>query len=357
MTSLESITAFVRDNRRLWPTTALLAGFIWDAVTLGRPDQLFDNVVLLFYLILAGVGILLINRHQERSQKPVPLWQLLLTQFSFGNLASALFILFGKSGTIVGNWPFLLLLVLLILGNEFFNGKFQRLRFHVAIYYTMIFSYAVLVVPILTRKLGTSIFLISGAASVLAIVGYIALLRVIAPVRVYRNKRAIIVVIALVLFSINGLYFLNFIPPVPLSLREIGIYHEVTPLPGGGYRVMYEQGAWYEPWKRSDKIFHYQSGTNAFCFSSVFAPARISVPIFHRWEFFNKSANEWQTATRVSFQIEGGRDEGFRGFSEKETLTTGKWRCSVETERGVLIGRRNFEAVRDVPDELLNDVR
>lgn len=357
MTSLTRIKGFVRDHRRLWPTAALLAGFVWDAVTLGRPDQLFDNVVLLFYLMLAGAGILLVNYHQERSKGAVPLWQLLLIQFSFGNLAGALLILFGKSGTLVGNWPFLFLFALLIFGNEFLHGKFQRLRFHIAIYYVMVFSYAILVVPIVTRSLGTNVFLMSGAASILALVGYLSLLGLVAPVRLYRNKRAIVAAIALVFVTVNGLYFLNFIPPVPLSLKEIGIYHDVTPLPGGGYQVTYEKGAWYEWWKRSDKIFHYQSGTSVFCFSSVFAPARIATTVSHRWEFFSESANAWQTATRVSFPIEGGRDEGFRGFSEKETLTRGKWRCSVETERGVLIGRRSFEAVRDIPGEFATDIR
>ena len=92
-------------------------------------------------------------------------------------------------------------------------------------------------------------------------------------------------------------------------------------------------------------------------FVSVFAPAGISVPIVHRWEFFNASANEWQTATRVVFPLTGGRDDGFRGFSEKVALTPGKWRCSVETERGALIGRRTFEAVKTPPGEFVTATR
>lgn len=357
MSLIVKARAFVRDNRRLWPTAALLAGFLWDALTLGRPDRLFDNAVLLFYLVLAGAGILLINYHQERSTASVSLWQLLLVQFSFGNLASALFILYGKSGTLVGNWPFLLLIAALIFGNEFFHGRFQRLRFHIAVYYLLLFSYAVLVVPVLTRKLGTGIFLASALLSVVVISGYVAIMRFVAPVRVYRNKKAIIGAVMAVFVGFNALYFLNFIPPVPLSLRDIGIYHEVAALDGGGYRVVYEKGAWYELWKRSDDTFHYQRGDSAYCFSSVFAPERISTPIFHRWEFYSESAREWQTATRVAFPIVGGREGGFRGFSEKEVLTSGRWRCSVETERGVLIGRRTFEVVRDTPGELVESVR
>jgi len=351
------VTAFVKDNRRWLPTAALLTGFIWDAITLGRPDQLFDNAVLLFYLVLAGGGILLLNFHQERNRSAVPLWQLMVVQFSFGNLASALFILYGKSGTIVGNWPFLLLLIALILGNEFFHGKFQRLRFHIAMFYLMLFAYVVLIVPVLLRKVGDGIFILSSLLGVVAIALYLLLVRTMAPVRLYRNKKPIAVVVVAIFVGFNTLYFSNLIPPVPLSLRDVGIYHDVTRLEDGSYQVMYEKGKWYEPWKRSDKIFHYRRGDNAFCFSSVFAPARISTPIFHRWEFFSESADEWQTATRISFSIEGGRGEGFRGFSEKESLTSGKWRCSVETERGVLIGRRNFEMVRGESGELATGIR
>jgi hypothetical protein len=348
---------FVRDRKRLWPTAALLAGFIWDAVTLGRPDQLFDNVVLLFYLLLAGAGILLLNFHQERSLESPPLWQLLLIQFSFGNLSSALFILYGKSGTFAGNWIFFLLLAALILGNEFFHGRFRRLRFHIAMYYLMLFAYAVLIVPIALRKVGDDIFIISGIVSLIAIGGYLLLVRAVAPVRVHRNRKPIALLVLSVFVSFNALYFLNFIPPVPLSLRDIGIYHSVVRQEEGNYQVSYEAGAWYEPWKRSDNTLHYGGGERAYCFSSVFAPARISTPIYHRWEKYDEESGKWITNSLVSFLLTGGRPEGFRGFSEKVSLQEGRWRCSVETQNGVLVGRRAFEVARGAGRDLEFDIR
>ena len=50
-----------------------------------------------------------------------------------------------------------------------------------------------------------------------------------------------------------GFYFLNWIPPVPLSLKFGGIYHEVKKT-GDRFELSFER-QWYQIWKRSDDIF------------------------------------------------------------------------------------------------------
>ena len=170
-----ALRSFVRKHRRHLPAAALAAGLIWDSITLNRPDQLFENVVLLFYLFLAGVGIVLLNRHRELFSPDAPLWQLLLVQFSFGNLASGLFILYGQSGTLVGNWPFLLLLAALLIGNEKLRTRYGLARFNIAIYYLLVFAYLILVVPILLGKIGAASFIASGIASLAVITGFLFL--------------------------------------------------------------------------------------------------------------------------------------------------------------------------------------
>lgn len=124
MERLHRAKQFVEYHRAYIPTAALLTGFVWDSITLGRPDQLFDNLVIIFYLAVAGVTIILVNRRRERGLE-TKIWQVILLQFSFGNLASALFIIFGKSGTIIGSWPFLLLFIVLLIGNEFARGQYH----------------------------------------------------------------------------------------------------------------------------------------------------------------------------------------------------------------------------------------
>lgn len=349
---------FVLRHRRRMPTVALFFGLIWDSITLGRPDQLYDNIVLLFYLTLAGALIIFLNRRQQKTDEEISLWLLLLLQFSFGNLTSGLFIIYGQSGTLVGNWPFMLLLVGFLVGNEFLRGRYTRILYHVAIYYLLVFSYLVLIMPILFRDIGIHIFLISGFSSIVAIALFIFIVKFFAPRLVLQSARQLVIIVGVIYVSFNMLYLLNLIPPVPLSLKDIGIYHSVIRDTSGNYLVEYERGEWYEFWKRSDNVLHYTSGDSAYCFSSVFAPSRLDTVIYHQWEYFDEQSRTWKASTRTPFSITGGREEGFRGFSTKSALFPGRWRCDVETERGGLIGRRSFGIVESsVVPELVSGIR
>ena len=147
-----------------------------------------------------------------------------------------------------------------------------------------------------------------------------------------------------IFIAVNGLYFANIIPPVPLSLKAIGMYHSVLHYSAGGYLVMYEPAPWYEFWQDTNSTFHYTAGQSAYCFSSVFAPADLTTPIFHRWEHYNESTGQWDTVFRISYPIEGGRSDGYHGYSATAGLTPGQWRCNVETSSGLLIGRVSFNA-------------
>ena len=343
------IKTFVLTHRRHAPTAALVTGFIWDNLTLGRPDQLFDNVVLLFYLLLAGGGIVFLNRMRERGGTP-SLWYLVLIQFSFGNLASAMFVLYGISGTFISNWPFFLLLIGLLVGNEFLKGKYLFLSVNAVIYSVLLFSYAILIVPILVRSIGPGIFLLSGVVGLMLSGLFIGAVYLVAPQTVIVRKRILAGSIIGVYLVFNALYFTHLIPPVPLALRDIAVYHHVERSTSGEYLVTTEDIPWYAFWRWFGTTFHYATDARAYCFTSVFAPARINTPVFHVWEFYDEAGEKWREKSRVSFPIEGGRDEGFRGYSIKAIDEPGEWRCSVETPQGALIGRKNFDAIQ-VPTE------
>ena len=143
----------------------------------------------------------------------------------------------------------------------------------------------------------------------------------------------------------NALYFLNVIPPVPLSLKDIGIYHSLLARGDGGYAAIYEQAPWWQFWRDTSAIYTLGVGQSAFCFSSVFAPTGLDAPIIHAWERYDQVAGQWIEVARVSFPISGGSSTGYRGYSVKSNLAPGAWRCNVETERGALIGRIDFTAV------------
>jgi len=145
-----------------------------------------------------------------------------------------------------------------------------------------LFSYVVLVVPVITGKMGATVFVLSGILALGIMLLYIKGLRAIVPNFMMLNLRAVFFSIGVVFFSFNFLYFTNIIPPIPLSMKDVGIYHSVIHHDTGEYEVKYEKPEWYVFWRDSDHDYRYEAGDNVYCFASVFAPARLKTDIYHR---------------------------------------------------------------------------
>ena len=327
---------------------ALLVGFMFDLWVAKRPDSVFNNILLLSYLLIAGSFIIILNlRARRRADDAEPLLLLLVLQFCFGGLASNLLVLYGHSGTLAGSAVFVGILVLVVFGNEYFRSRYALLRFNVGVYYFLMLSYALVSVPIyITHSIGVVTILLSGAIS-LVFIGVFLLALFFA---VFRGTdtdklKEVSFIVAGIFFAFNALYFLNVIPPVPLALKDIGIYHSVLKRSDGSYLALYEPTLWYQFWRNTSPNYSVGQNSSAFCFSSVFAPANLETPIYHKWEYKNPQTGEWEARSRVSFPISGGREEGYRGFSIKMALTPGEWRCDVETAQGSLIGRISFTAL------------
>lgn len=333
---------------------ALAAGFFFDLMVADRPDSVGNNLLLLFYLLIGGAFIIVLNLRETRrsvaEHHVEPFFLLLILQFCFGGLASNLLVLYGRSGTLAGSAVFLAMLVALILGNEYLRNRYAVLKFNVAVYYFLLLSYCVIAVPtFITHAVGGWSFLLSGIISLVIIAIFLAALFFL----VFRGRdivslRAVGGIVFLIFICFNVLYFINVIPPVPLSLKSIGVYHSVLKREDGGYVVLYEKSHWWEFWRDTSGTYRAPAGTTgsgAFCFSSVFAPTDLSAPVYHKWEFYDPSEGEWRVRSRISFPVSGGRDGGYRGYSAISTVVPGSWRCSVETAGGALIGRVGFTVV------------
>jgi hypothetical protein len=353
---LYKIPAFVRlievweKHERFFTGGALLLGFCFDLIIADRPDNPFNNILLLTYLIVAGGLIIALNMHKmrriEEEHPAEPMFLLLMLQFLFGNLSSNLLVLYGRSGTLAGSSIFLALLLSMLIGNEFLKTRYGQLRFNIAIYYTLVFSYLMIALPTFVfHNIGAWIFLASGAASLVFIAAFLWVVYAVVLRGKYRKRHLFEVSlnVAAVFFAFNIFYFLNIIPPVPLALKEIGIYHSVSRSTPGVYTLTYEKPYWFAFWRSTSPTYHLTAGNPGYCWSSVFAPTGLSTPIVHAWEHYNEQTQKWEILSRISFAISGGRDGGYRGFSTK-TLSPGKWRCDVETEGGQLIGRMSFTA-------------
>lgn len=330
---------------------ALAVGFTFDLFLAKRPDSVLDNALLLTYLFVAGAFIIILNlreTHRKESTSAEPLFLLLILQFCFGGLASNLLVLYGHSGTLAGSALFLGLLVSLVFGNEYLRNRYTLLRFNIAVYYFLLLTYCIIAVPtFIFHSVGTLVFIMSGAISLGTIAVYLGLLYAAVLRKTGRGLYDVSILVATIFCLFNGLYFLDIIPPVPLSLKNIGVYHTVLKESGGGYFATYEPTEWYVFWRDTSATFTVSAqdgGNTASCFSSVFAPSDLSTAIYHRWEEFDPRAGQWQTMSRISFPISGGRSAGYEGYTIK-TVTPGQWRCDVESASGALIGRVSFDVV------------
>ena len=326
---------------------ALLSGFVFDALTLGRPDQLFGNIILSAYLLISASAILALALYGRRGNA-APFLLLALLQFCFGNLAGGLLVLYGQSGTFEGSSLFFLVFGAFVIGNEFLRTRYSLLSFHIGAWFFLLLAYAALILPILTHSLGDTIFLLSVALSIALVVLFLTLLYAVSPASFAGVRRQTALSLTAIALLFTGFYFGNVIPPVPLSLQQIGIFHSVVRT-ASGYEATFEKPDWYELFRLSDKTYTIADDSRAYCFSSVFVPAGITTLIAHRFERYDEETQAWFTASYVPFPVSGGRDAGFRGYSATTKLSPGTWRCSVETGRGALVGRSTFTVMTGTP--------
>ncbi len=344
----ERAKLFIERYERRLSVFAFVGGFVWDTIMLTRIDSLLDHIVLASYLTMAFASIVLINAHgtgrhlQGRfSRRTIGLAQLLLP-FSFGGLFSSSLIFYSRSGPIVSSAPFLLILTALFLGNELFRRHYERFIFQMSIFFVTLFSYMVLIVPVLSGEMGSLIFVLSGLVSLALFYLALRAVSLVAHEEVEKGRHSLWTIVMIITVTFNVLYFNNMIPPIPLSLKEIGVYHGISRTRAGEYALTFEDAPWYEFGKKTSGVFHLSSGESVYAFSSIFAPTSLDTEIQHHWWYFDEISRQWISVGVIGFPISGGRDDGYRGYSVKESIFSGKWRVDVETLRGQVIGRFNF---------------
>lgn len=342
-------------------TIAFLLGFVVDFLTLNRIDQKFDSAMLALYVVLAMAGIIILyagvaERFGERTSRLFRTWAPAVMQYAFGGLLSGMLIFYGRSSAFFESWPYMLIILLAIIGNETISDRASRLVYNLTIFFVGMFSYVVLIVPVIVGKMGALVFVGSGILALFIMYWFFILLTKVVPNFVALQRRTVVFTIGLIYIAFNFLYFTNIIPPIPLSLKSLGIYHSVIRYDTDTYALMYEKPAWYLPLRKSDSTFHYSAGDNIFCYASVFAPTKVSTNIYHRWDYFDETKGKWIEHARLPYSIQGGRDEGFRGYTIIESVREGKWRCTVETERGQALGRETFTVVKGNKGEIVTRV-
>ncbi len=340
------------------PVGFFFAGVTYDTVTLTRIDHLLDNMILLLYLALLGTLIVLTGRAalspSQEDMAPARRWSIphLMAraspyfpnaiQFLLGGLFSAYAIFYLQSATLTTSAVFFGILVSFLVANEFLRHRLSSLRLLVTLYALVCFSFFTYFLPVLTGFMNTFMFLLGALLSLSVALWVIQLIYEKAPAPSKKEQILAGLPAGILVAVLVGFYFANWIPPVPLSLKFAGVYHEVTKTESV-YHLCFEKPAWYQFWKRSDDPF--QGEGPIYCFSAVFAPVDLKTTIYHHWQrqvAAGRDGERYRTSDRIRIRITGGREAGYRAYTYKRHVAPGRWRVDVETERGLIIGRVGF---------------
>jgi hypothetical protein len=346
-------TKVYRKYEKYFSIIAFLLGFAIDNITLTRIDLWLDNLILGSYLFFAGFGIFMFHFLRRKPSKGklrrrVVMLIPLLIQFAFGGLFSGYLIFYSRSASLATTWIFVFLIILLLIGNEFQKKHYRRLEFQIGMFFITLFSFAIFYVPIIFNSIGMGVFLLSGVVSLIAIWVFINILSLAIPKRIRRTRQPLLRMILFIYISFNVLYFTNIIPPIPLSMKEAGVYHFVE-RSGEGYVATAEVIKWYEVNRKLKTSVYVNEGDPVYVFSSIFAPTDLNTTVFHRWQYHDKNLNKWIESDQFRYKIFGGRDGGYRGYTTKQSIFPGKWRVDIVTGRGQIIGRVSFTIKSGIP--------
>jgi len=349
---------YLRYERLLMPAT-LVVGFLVDYFTFTSINISITFGLLLIYWVIAGATIFFINFYDAGKLslkfKYARLFAPLAIQFTFGALLGSSLVFYWVSGALSVSWPIMLLVALLMVFNDVFRHYFLKPAVQISVYFFITLSLFSLILPFLFTSLSPWLFVLAGALSLVIFYFFIKFFP-LAGENLQQRKRYLFVLIFAILLMMNVLYFTDIIPPIPLALREAGLYHNIQ-VSNGKYNM---QGEAENFWQAiiPGQILHVVPGQKVYFYTAIFAPVALQTDIVHHWQRYDETKKEWLDAGKLSFKIIGGRKEGYKGYSYQSDLVLGQWRIFVKNQRGQVLGRIRFsvEGV-EIPVELREVIR
>lgn len=342
-------TRAIQFVRAHFTTIALIAGFVADVITFRNLDLSLSVLLLAAHLSIVGGSILFLSLPSlapgvlsRRVRNVLSIAQ----QYSTGNLLSAFLILYSASGSLAASAPFLVLLLVAIVGNETLKLEKNRLPFQTSLFFLNLLLFMALAIPLWSRSIGAMQFFLAVFSALAVFITFVFSGRAIARRAFLAAAGRIRAGWISVLILVAGLYFLNLIPPIPLSLKAVGFYHSVIHTEGA-FIAEDEPRAFLERFFDVDgTTLRLAPGESAYAYTAVFAPARLDADIVHRWEALDPASRSWMARSAFNVSLTGGRREGYRVYSLSENPAPGRYRLSVETARGQIVGRAYLTVIR-----------
>jgi len=347
--AIERLRLYYARNEQRIAVLSFICGFLFDILMVDRADSWHAIAQQLFYLavILAALTQMFLEEGQPQAESAgqffLKRWyyqyRIALVHFFLGTLLNVYTIFFFKSSSLLVSFGFLAFLVFLLWANESEHFKSRGLTFKFVLLALCAMCFAANVVPIAVGSIGTTVFLVSMVAGCLPVIAVAWWIRKRRPEHFASARRQMLVPLGGVLIGFLVFYYFRLIPPVPLSIPFIGVYHAVE-RSGDSYRLSHERPIW-RIWQHGDQEFAAQPGDKVYVFFRIFSPTRFSDQVQVRW-YWKDDARGWTLQDTIPIKIVGGRAEGFRGYGFKSNYQPGEWKVQVETTDSREIGRVYF---------------
>lgn len=352
---LDRLRLYYDRNERKIALWSFVAGFLFDVVTLDRVDSWFTIGQQAVYLVIVTAALLQLFFEEGRPARDLSAlsgvrrayfqYRTAIVHFFLGSLLSLYTLFFFKSSSLFVSFGFLLVLALLLVINESERFKKLGLSFKFALLSLCGLSFTAVVVPVAVGSIGALVFLLSMVVGCIPVALLYRRILIHAPERATQARRQMLVPFGVVLSAFLALYAVRIIPPVPLSLPYIGVFHNVE-RQGDRFILSHERPFW-RFWHKGDQEFAAQPGDRIFVYFRVFSPTRFADQVLMRW-YLKDASGEWRLQDSIPIRIVGGRAQGFRGYGMKSNYQPGVWKLQVETTDEREIGRVYFN-VHAVP--------
>ena len=279
----------------------------------------------------------IVVRHRFLDREWSETWKQRFTwavQFCFGGLFSALVVCYFKSSGSLASFLLVILLAILLVGNEFLQKKYESFGISLAFFCllgTMFMNFAI---PHLVHRIGFIWFFLSTLLSF----GMCVFIW-----KISHRKKSILVAPALISILLVVAYIMNWVPPVPLVLKQKIACQNFDK---ASFSCDIDDPSFLQMVGLKIPSVHHVDSSDVYFLASVYAPAKLKAELEYLWYYQNPSTGKYSLIDRISssrMTINGGRESGFRTFTRKKNVPPGKYRVEVAYKNGAVIGSGTFE--------------
>ena len=262
-------------------------------------------------------------------------------QFCFGSLFSALVVCYFKSSGSLASFILVILLAILLVGNEFLQKKYESFGVSLAFLSLLGTMFMNFTLPHLVHRIGFIWFFLSTLLS-LAVCVFIW--------KVSRRSKKVLIAPIAISACLVAAYLMNWVPPVPLVLKHQLVCQNFDKT---DYSCDVDAPSFLQKVGLKAPSVHHIPEQDIYVLASVYAPAELKAAIEYRWYFQNPSTGKYSLTDKISsgrMVINGGREDGFRSFSRKKNVPAGRYRVEIAFKDGAVIGAQSFDVFDEARD-------